>query len=85
MTKSKSSNQKSNPDIDLSERISLVMKAYDIDGHVSRKSLMNTYGLSQIQAGALMRDFIHAHAISLEWHPSDSHYKISEKPKKIKK
>ena len=81
MKKNKSSTQIHHHEVDLQERISLVMKAYDIDGHVSRKTLMVTYGLSQLQAGALMRDFIHAHAINLEWHPSNSHYKISVKTK----
>ena len=84
MKKNKSSTLKNKQNVDLHERISLVMKAYDIDGHVSRKTLMTTYGLSQLQAGALMRDFIHAHAINLEWHPSNSHYKISVKPKQSK-
>lgn len=79
MKKYKKLTQKSNVSIELFERISLVMQAYEKDGHVSRKTLMAMYGLSQIQAGALMRDFIHAHAVNLEWHPTHSHYKLAVK------
>ena len=82
MKKGKSSTQKITKEMTLHERISLVMQVNDRNGHVSRKALMTTYGLSQIQAGALMRDFIHAHANDLEWHPTDSHYKIAAKSKK---
>lgn len=61
------------------ERISLVMKAYEMDGHVSRKTLMKLYGISQLDAGVLMRDFIHQNARDLKWHPTQSHYKIAPK------
>jgi hypothetical protein len=64
------------------ERISFVMKAYEKDGHVSRKTLMKLYGISQLDAGVMMRDFIHQHARDLEWHPIQSHYKIASKPGK---
>lgn len=64
------------------ERISLVMKAYEKDGHVSRKTLMTMYGISQLQAGTLMRDFIHKNAVDLEFHAHYSHYKLTAKPQK---
>ena len=82
MKKNKNSTPTHNKKIDLPDRISLVMQAYEKDGHVNRKTLMAMYGLSQIQAGGLMRDFIHAHAINLEWHPTHSHYKLSVKSEK---
>ena len=68
MKKNKNSTPTRNEKIDLPDRISLVMQAYEKDGHVNRKTLMAMYGLSQIEAGVLMRDFIHAHAINLEHH-----------------
>lgn len=70
---------------DLSERVSLVMQAYAKDGYVNRKTLMAMYGLSQIQAGVLMRDFIQTHAINLKWHPIHSHYTFAVKPEKLTK
>ena len=82
MKKNKNSTPTRNEKIDLPDRISLVMQAYEKDGHVNRKTLMAMYGLSQIEAGVLMRDFIHAHAINLEWHPTHSHYKLSLKSEK---
>lgn len=82
MKKNKNSTPTRNEKIDLPDRIALVMQAYEKDGHVNRKTLMAMYGLSQIEAGVLMRDFIHAHAINLEWHPTHSHYKLSEKSEK---
>lgn len=82
MKKNKNSTPTRNEKIDLPDRISLVMQAYEKDGHVNRKTLMAMYGLSQIEAGVLMRDFIHAHAINLEWHPTHSHYKLSVKSEK---
>ena len=82
MKKNKNSSPTRNEKIDLPDRISLVMQAYEKDGHVNRKTLMAMYGLSQIEAGVLMRDFIHAHAINLEWHPTHSHYKLSVKSEK---
>ena len=82
MKKNKNSTPTRNEKIDLPDRISLVMQAYEKDGHVNRKTLMAMYGLSQVQAGVLMRDFIHAHAINLEWHPTHSHYKLSVKSEK---
>lgn len=81
MKKHKSLLQKNTAHDELCERIALVMKACDKDGHVSRKTLMAVYGLTQIQAGVLMRDFIHAHASHLEWHPGQSHYKFSARAK----
>jgi len=63
--------------LDLASRISLVMAAHMTHGNVNRKTLMNMYGITQIQAGSLMRDFIHAHAKDLEWIAQHSHYEYS--------
>lgn len=64
------------------ERIALVQRACEKDGHVSRKTLMKMYGISQIEAGLLMRDFIHQNAVDLEWHALHSHYKMTTKSEK---
>lgn len=62
--------------LDLSQRIKLVMDVQKKLGHVSRQALIEMYGLTQQQAGALMRDFIHAHAKDLEWNMTHSHYNL---------
>jgi hypothetical protein len=64
------------PSLDLTTRIALVMSACQSSGHVSRKSLIATYGLSQQQAGSLMRDFIHAHAKHLQWDVAHARYSM---------
>jgi hypothetical protein len=43
---------------------------------------MKMYGISQIEAGLLMRDFIHQNAVDLEWHALHSHYKMTTKSEK---
>jgi hypothetical protein len=65
--------------LDLQGRIALVMAAHSAHGHVSRKRLMSMYGITQIQAGSLMRDFIHAYANDLEWNAHHSHYEYAAK------
>jgi hypothetical protein len=65
--------------LDLQSRIALVMDAHTAHGHVNRKKLMTMYGITQIQAGSLMRDFIHAHANDLEWNAHHSHYVYAAK------
>ncbi len=62
--------------LDTSQRIALVMDVQKKLGYVSRRALIEAYGLTQQQAGALMRDFIHAHAKNLEWNMNHSHYKF---------
>ena len=64
--------------LDLPKRIALVLAAYDELGYVNRKSLMSIYGVTQLQAGALMRDFIHANARNIEWNKDRSHYNITD-------
>lgn len=82
MKKYQLSDHKNSRKNDFPEQISWVMRAYEKDGYVNRKTLMEMYGLTQIQAGALMRDFIHANAVNLEWHPADAHYKLAVKSEK---
>lgn len=65
------------PTLDLPERITLVLKAYNELGYINRKSLMTIYGITQLQAGALMRDFIHAHARNIEWNKENSYYRMT--------
>jgi hypothetical protein len=64
--------------LNLEDRIALVNSVYRKLGFVNRKSLMQAYDLSQIEAGSLMRDFIHAHAKNLEWDLQKGHYKIKD-------
>jgi hypothetical protein len=62
---------------DLPKRIALVLAAYHELGYINRKSLMTIYGITQLQAGALMRDFIHAHAKNIVWNTKNSHYNMT--------
>ncbi len=62
--------------LELPQRIQLVMAVYEKFGYINRKSLMAFYGITQQQAGALMRDFIHAHASNLRWDITHCHYKF---------
>jgi hypothetical protein len=62
--------------LDLNQRIALVMDVQNKIGHVSRQVLIEMYGITKQQAGALMRDFIHAHAKDLEWNIKHSHYNL---------
>ncbi len=64
------------PSPDLTKRIALVISVYQKLGYVNRKSLMETYDLSQLEAGGLMRDFIHAHAKNLVWDLKHAHYTL---------
>lgn len=65
--------------LDLASRIALVMAAHMTYGNVNRKILMAMYGVTQVQAGSLMRDFIHAYAKNIEWIAGHSHYIYSDK------
>jgi len=81
MTNRVKTQKKFSVSLDLASRIALVMTAHTTHGNVNRKTLMNMYGITQIQAGSLMRDFIHAHAKDLEWVAHHSHYEYSKKNK----
>jgi len=65
--------------LDLSSRLALVTAAYVTLGHINRKILMETYGVTQVQAGALMRDFIEANSKTIEWFPENTHYRLIKK------
>ena len=62
--------------LNLEKRIELVMSLQRSLGHVNRKALVEEYGLTQLEAGSLMRDFLHAHAKNLEWDMTNAHYKM---------
>jgi hypothetical protein len=40
---------------------------------------METYEVTQVQAGALMRDFIEANSKTIEWFPENTHYRLIKK------
>lgn len=65
------------PALDLPKRIELVMAAYKKQGYVSRKTLIDAYGITQLQAGSLMRDFLHEHASKTQWNKTHSHYDMT--------
>lgn len=69
-------NARFDPSLNLEHRIALVMSLQKKLGHVNRKSLITAYGVTQLQAGSLMRDFIHAHAKNLEWDMTHAHYRL---------
>lgn len=73
--------QKFSIHLDRAGRIGLVMAAHLMHGHVNRKTLMAIYGITQIQAGALIRDFIETHPSNIEWVAKHAHYTYSEKRK----
>ena len=62
--------------LNLEKRIELVISLQRSLGHVSRKALIEEYGLTQLEAGSLMRDFLHAHAKNLKWDMTNAHYKM---------
>lgn len=62
------------PSMDLEQRIALVLSLQKSLGHVNRKSLITAFGITQLQAGSLMRDFIQAHAKQLKWDMKHAHY-----------
>jgi hypothetical protein len=65
--------------LDLPSRLALVKAAYLTHNHINRKILVDTYGVTQIQAGALMREFIEAHSKTITWFPENTHYRLIEK------
>jgi hypothetical protein len=62
--------------LDLTKRIDLVMSTYKKWGYINRKLLVVNYGISQQQAGSLMRDFIHLHAKRIQWDMKYGCYKL---------
>jgi hypothetical protein len=60
--------------LDLAQRIDLVMSTYKKLGYINRKALAMNYGISQQQAGSLMRDFIHLHAKRIQWDMKHGYY-----------
>lgn len=60
--------------LDLDKRIDLVMSTYKKLGHINRKALAENYGITQQQAGSLMRDFIDQHASRIQWDMKQAHY-----------
>jgi len=62
--------------LNLEKRIELVMSLQKTLGYVNRKALIDEYGLTQLEAGSLMRDFLHAHAKNLKWDMNNAHYKM---------
>lgn len=75
--------KKFSTNLDLADRIELVMTAHLKRGYVNRKTLMDLYGVNQIQAGSLIREFINAHSINIKWLPEHKHYTYSKTPKTI--
>ena len=63
---------------DLAKRIDLVMSTYKKLGYINRKALVVNYGISQQQAGSLMRDFIHLHAKRIQWDMKHAHYILTD-------
>lgn len=68
-----------NVNLDLTARLLLVSDAYLLRGQINRKILVDTYGVTQVQAGALMRNFIEANSKTIEWFPENTHYRLIEK------
>ena len=64
------------PSMNLEQRIALVLSLQKSLGHVNRKSLIKAFGVTELQAGSLMRDFIHANAKHLKWDMKHAHYTL---------
>lgn len=62
----------------LSERVDVVMLTYKKLGYINRKALVADYGISQQQAGSLMRDFIHLHAKRIQWDIKHDYYTLTD-------
>lgn len=60
--------------LDLTQRIDLVMSTYKKFGYINRKALASNYGISQQEAGSLMRDFIHLYAKRIQWNMKHGYY-----------
>jgi hypothetical protein len=60
--------------LDLTQRIDLVMSTYKKLGYINRKALAANYGISEQEAGSLMRDFIHLYAKRIQWDMKHSYY-----------
>lgn len=69
--------------MNLADRVELVMTAHLVHGCINRKILMRHYGINQLQAGALIRDFIKAHSVHIEWSPELKHYTYSKITKPV--
>lgn len=66
-------------ELNKSERIKFAIDAHKDFGNISRKKLMSIYGITQIQAGLMMRDYIHEYASKIEWVEKHSHYEFTIK------
>jgi hypothetical protein len=64
---------------DLSSRMALVMSVHDSHGYVNRKVLIETYGITQIQAGSMIRDFLHTNASRVKWDVEHAKYWLDER------
>jgi hypothetical protein len=79
MESQKNRTQKFDPSLDMSDRLLLVMSTHDTFGYVNRQILVETYGITQAQAGALIRDFLHANASRVKWDATHAKYWLDRK------
>lgn len=64
--------------MDLDARLGLVMSAHSSHGYVNRQLLVDVYGVTQVQAGGLIRDFLHAHGARVKWDATHTKYQLNE-------
>ena len=61
---------------DLSKRMEMVIAAFIGKGHLNRNVLAEYYGLSQLQASTLLRDFLHHRVNEVRWDSVTNSYHL---------
>jgi hypothetical protein len=62
------------PKKQIAESAQAVLNLYREHGHVNRELVAQKLALSKLQAGRVMRDFLHVHAPKVHWDQSKSGY-----------
>jgi hypothetical protein len=61
---------------DPSKRIEMVVAAFIGNGHLNRNVLANYYGLTQLQASTLLRDFLQHRINDVRWDSKRNSYRL---------
>jgi hypothetical protein len=68
---------------DSAKRVAMVIAACIETGYINRVVLANYYGLTQLQASILLREFLQAHAQDVRREPKHNGYLLRGYPKKF--
>ena len=61
---------------DMSKRIEMVIAAFIGKGHLNRNILASYYGLTQLQASTLLRDFLQHRINDVRWDSKINSYRL---------